>query len=72
MVWFDERNGAFHRFETRDVEDGAGMFELVVFQPDGKECVERFDNSETLLQRQQELETSLGSHGWQGPFGRFF
>ncbi|HUE89752.1 MAG TPA: hypothetical protein VMO26_27055 [Vicinamibacterales bacterium] len=59
------------RFETRDVADVAHTFELVVLQPDGSESVERFADSEALLRRQAELEQSLASGGWQGPFGRF-
>lgn len=69
MVWFYERQGAFIRCETRTSETGAG-FELVVFNPDGSERVEHFDDSATLARRQSELESTLSHDGWNGPFGR--
>jgi hypothetical protein len=72
VVWFYERQGSFLRFETRDVPDRAQTFELVVVQPDGTESIERFADSHTLLRRQAELELTLASGGWQGPFGRVF
>jgi hypothetical protein len=72
VIWFYERSGAYLRCETREVETRTDVFELVVLNPDGTETVERFDNSESLLRRQMELETALTHEGWQGPFGRFF
>lgn len=69
MVWFYERQGAFIRCEARTADNGIG-FELVVVQPDGTERIEWFDDSATLARRQLELESSLASDGWTGPFGR--
>ena len=69
MVWFYERHGAFIRCEAREADSGTG-FELHVVEPDGTERVERFDDSTTLARRQQELESTLATDGWQGPFGR--
>ena len=69
MVWFYERQGAFIRCETRTAANGVG-FELVTIQPDGSEQVEYFDNSDSLMKRQEELQTSLTHDGWTGPFGR--
>lgn len=69
MVWFYERQGTFIRCETRDAAPGTG-FELIIIQPDGREIVERFDDSASLERRQQELQTNLSHDGWQGPFGR--
>ena len=42
MVWFFERSGQFIRCETR--EDQAGVWELVVAEPEGTERIERFRN----------------------------
>jgi hypothetical protein len=69
MVWFFEKQGSFLRFETRDSEKGEG-FELVVTHPDGKQQIERFDDSALLLKRQAELESFYADSGWSGPFGR--
>jgi hypothetical protein len=69
MVWFYERQGTFIRCETRDAARGTG-FELLIIQPDGRESVERFEDSASLERRQQELQSNLSNAGWQGPFGR--
>ena len=69
MVWFYEKHGAFIRCETRTAADGVG-FELLVIRPDGSEHVEYFDNSDALVKRQSELQSSLNHDGWMGPFGR--
>ena len=71
MVWFYERNGSFLRFETRDAANGPPIYELVIVRPDGSESIERFADSESMVQRQLELESALTSVGWQGPYGRF-
>jgi hypothetical protein len=70
MVWFYERQGHFIRCETRDVPGDTITIELVVLQPDGTETVERYESSDALARRQQELQSSLTHSGWQGPFGR--
>jgi hypothetical protein len=68
MVWFYERHGTYIRCETRETVDGA--FELVISNPDGTERVERFEDSSSLTRRQQQLESTLTTDGWTGPFGR--
>ena len=68
MVWFYERHGTYIRCETRETPDGG--FELVQTNPDGTEVVERFDDSASLAKRQQQLESTLTTDGWTGPFGR--
>lgn len=70
MVWFFERAGTFIRCETRDVADRPGCYELVITDGSG-ERVERFEDSESLARRQEDLQFALGGAGWQGPFGRF-
>lgn len=69
MVFFFERGGQFIRCESRESPDGASL-ELVIVYPDGREEIERFDDSEELNRRQRELERSLTSTGWFGPHGR--
>lgn len=69
MVWFFEKQGAFIRCETRDAPDGDG-FELVIIHADGREQIERFNDSALLTQRQTELESFFTHDGWAGPFGR--
>lgn len=69
MVWFYERQGTFIRCETRDAPNNIG-FELLIIHPDGSEKVERFTDSQSLEQRQRELQSVLTHDGWQGPFGR--
>lgn len=69
MVWFYEREGTFVRCEARPAVDGVG-FELAVTGADGVERLERFDTSEALDRRQQEIERDLTTDGWTGPHGR--
>ena len=64
MFWWFERNGAFLRFETRNVPDG---FELRIIQADGSDRVERFADSTQLAKRQTDLEATLAADGWTGP-----
>jgi hypothetical protein len=70
VIWFYERRGAYVRCETRDVLREHGVFELVTLDANGSEQVERFTDSESLLKRQAELESTLLYDGWSGPFGR--
>ncbi|MDP1570545.1 MAG: hypothetical protein Q8L86_11120 [Vicinamibacterales bacterium] len=69
MVWFYERQGAFIRCEARPAPDGSG-YELEVTHPDGTERLERFEDSESLMRRQHEIETTFSTEGWTGPHGR--
>jgi hypothetical protein len=69
MVWFYERQGSFVRCEARPVTDGQG-FELVVTGPDGIERLERFETSDALARRQDEIERVFTTDGWTGPHGR--
>jgi hypothetical protein len=68
MIWFFERKGEYVRCETRKADDG--VYELVVTEADGRERVERFDDSMSLAKRQVDLERSLTAEGWTGPHGR--
>ena len=69
MFWWFERGGQHLRFEVLDLREG---FELRVTYPDGTERVERFENSNDLARRQQQLQTEFASEGWAGPHGPFF
>jgi len=69
MVWFYERQGTFIRCEARPASDGRG-YELTVASPDGTERIVRFEDSESLMRRQHELEATFSSEGWTGPHGR--
>ena len=68
MIWFFEKQGQYVRCETRKADDG--VYELVVTEADGRERVERFDDSMSLAKRQVEIERSLTAQGWTGPHGR--
>jgi hypothetical protein len=68
MVWFFERDGAFLRCETREVD--MGTWELVLVDADGRECVERFADQGELVRRERALLEQLRSTGWCGPHGR--
>jgi hypothetical protein len=72
VIWFFERRGSFVRFESRDVPNTPGVYELAIVEADGVEKVETFEDSESLMRRQLELEEALEHDGWQGPFGRIF
>jgi len=69
MVFFFQRHGQFIRVESRPSEDGHG-YELAIIYPDGREEVERFDDTVELNRRQVKLEADLASSGWFGPHGR--
>jgi hypothetical protein len=68
MVWLYERHSNYIRCETREATDDA--LELIILQLDGKEIVERHEDSGSLARRQQQLESSFRGDGWTGPFGR--
>jgi hypothetical protein len=69
MVFFFERQGQFIRCESREAETGRG-YELAIFYPDGREEIERYDDTVELNRRQMQLESELTSAGWYGPHGR--
>jgi len=64
MYWFFEREGARLHFELRQDAEGRS-FELVVTWPDGRQEVERFDESRGLVRRSCALRTELIGSGWQ-------
>jgi hypothetical protein len=69
VIWFYEREGEHLRCEIRQPLEG-DRFALVVTMPDGSERVELFEDSTTLNRRSLELEKTLRSKGWGGPFAR--
>jgi hypothetical protein len=71
VICFFERHGRFIRFESREVADQPGTFELMIVDPDGGERIEQYPDPDLLLQRQRELQRHLTSHGWHGPHGGF-
>lgn len=69
VIWFYERKGEHLRCEIRQQIEG-DRFALVVTLPDGTERTEMFDDSGALNRRSVELEKTLASKGWNGPFAR--
>jgi len=63
MFWFFERAGARLHFELRQDTNGRS-FELVVTWPDGRQEVERFDETRGLVRRSCALRTELIDDGW--------
>lgn len=66
MVWFFEKDGAYLRVESR-LRAEAPRYELVWTDQDGKEQSQRFASEAELLQRYDELTTTLHQSGWSGP-----
>ena len=69
MIWFFERKGDHLRCEVRTQIEGE-RYDLVITDPDGRECVEVFSDSRALAQRTTELKQAMLRAGWDGPFGR--
>jgi hypothetical protein len=67
MVWFYTKEQARLHYEIRRQSDGPD-FELVVTHPDGRQEIERFEDSMKLLNRSQHLQQTLRAEGWQ-PLG---
>ncbi len=66
FYWFQRGNQSL-RYEVRQVSPT--LYELNVVGPDGRETVERFDDSQALHGRQLALERELAAQGWVGPHG---
>lgn len=66
MIWFFEREQARLRYEIRRQTDGP-HYELVITYPDGRQEVERFEDSAAVVQRSATLENRLTQEGWQPP-----
>jgi hypothetical protein len=69
MLWFFERHHSRLHYEVRRQPDGDD-YELVITQPDGRQDVEQFADSDDLLDRMQRLQRSLHADGWKPPAGR--
>ncbi len=69
MIWFYERKGEHLRCEIRNLIEG-DRFALVVTMPDGSEQTEMFDDGGALNRRSVELEQTLRTKGWNGPYAR--
>ncbi len=66
MIWFFERKDARLLYEIRRQEDGDD-YELVVTFPDGRQELEKFRDTHTLIERSQRLEDTLRAQGWVPP-----
>jgi len=69
MIWFYERKGDHLRCELQLPAEG-DRYNLVITGPDGTETVESFTDTDELTQRTVDLEQSLRSDGWDGPYSR--
>ena len=67
MCYWYERGGNYIRCEVHRVDR---HFELVIVCPHGTTSIERYTNSEDVLNRQTALQQSLLGGGWNGPHGR--
>ena len=66
MIWFFERQEARLQYEIRRQGDGHG-YELVITFPDGRQEIERFDDSNAVTRRSIRLERALTDAGWESP-----
>lgn len=66
MVWFFERQDSRLRYEIRRAPDGPA-FELVITHPDGREEIERFQDSAAVVRRSEYLQSALVEAGWRSP-----
>ena len=63
MLWTFHRAGQQFHYEIRRAENDSD-FELVLYQPEGNQTIERFADSGALNRRTQELQRSLLEDGW--------
>jgi len=63
MLWWFERDGQHTRIEV--LQPPAGQYELHIFNPDGTERVEHFDDLGALRARQQDVHDVLIATGWK-------
>ena len=66
MIWFFERQDARLRYEIRRQTDGPA-YELVITFPDGRQEIERYDDSSAITRRAIRLERALVDAGWEAP-----
>jgi len=66
MIWFFERQDARLRYEIRRQSDGPA-YELVITFPDGRQEVERYEDSNAITRRSIRLERALVDAGWEPP-----
>ena len=68
MFYFFQRGPDFVRCEISG--DEASGYTVVVTEPDGRERIESFTNSDAAHARWLEIQEQLKSEGWWGPHGR--
>jgi len=66
MIWFVERQDAGLRYEIRRQSDGPA-YELVITFPDGRQEIERYEDSSSITRRSIRLERALVDAGWAPP-----
>ncbi len=66
MLWVFERKGEQMRCEIRREGAGAG-FEMIVTTADGSQRMERFVETNDLIQRTLHLQLELLETGWRQP-----
>lgn len=66
MIWFFERRDARLLYEIRRHAD-SDDYELVVTFPDGRQEVEKFEDSHALIERSERLQDTLRAQGWAPP-----
>jgi hypothetical protein len=66
MIWFFERQDARLWYEIRRQTDGPA-YELVITFPDGRQEIERYDDSRAITRRSIRLERALVDAGWEAP-----
>ena len=66
MLWFFEKRHARLHYEIRRQTDGLD-YELVITFPDGRQEIERFPDSDSVVQRSLALQHTLIQNGWQPP-----
>jgi hypothetical protein len=66
MIWFFERQHSRLHYEIRHQTDGHA-YELVITHPDGRQEVELFADPLVLIERSEDLQTSLRAEGWHPP-----
>jgi hypothetical protein len=66
MIWFFERHDARLHYEIRHQSDGLA-YELVITLPDGRQEIERYNDSKAVTRRSIRLERALTDAGWGPP-----
>jgi hypothetical protein len=66
MIWFFEREESRLQYEIRRQSDGHA-YELVITFPDGRQEIERYDDSNAVTRRSIRLERALTDAGWEPP-----